>query len=641
MFDAIKAHGLSISESHAVSAGKINPADKSPQRRRGRIQGFVEAIAGHTTAASFARFAGVGVLATLIHGLALNLLVLGANLHPTLANVGAFLCAFSISYLGHYYFSFRSRQDHVAAAPKFFVAALIGLIYNILAFTIIVNLLQLHYMIAFGAVIVTLPPVMFLFSKKFVFAPGQDASASKALTGQMRRQLITYGPAAAFFFVTAIYIVLFHFRAPYFDQWGFIRLYRLMAEGAIGADAMLALHDVHWHITAYMVLYGLAEITGMNHLYESLANLAFAGLGFAGLAQIITRAANDDATRSLRPLLLGLGAALWFSLDQGLNWLWGWQVAVFINTAGAVWCVALLTSTSLTAVKFVGALVAAAAAIASFATGLVLLPIGLALLVFQIRAIAGNARSPVKYYFGLWAVFSIAILTVYWRLNFAADGADGQETITVAYDVSSLGVYAHFFVNFIASPITRFAIDLTAPVAAAGGFLFFWALRHNDIDWRGYTMPATTLALVALIAYGAGAGMLTALGRAGDLGASQGFSSRYISFGNFIWIGVMLMTLIAAARRGAVIRLISAPVIVVAVLCVLKFGNTVSTGKNYAEVSVEQRAAIDALLAARPALDKNAITAFTNGEQVVSEDIDFLDYGKLSFFRETEEAKQR
>ncbi|NOX83421.1 MAG: GtrA family protein [Alphaproteobacteria bacterium] len=614
----------------------MNPADKSTQRRRAGIQGFVEAIAGHTTAASFARFAGVGVLATLVHGVALNLLVLGANLHPTLANVVAFLCAFSISYLGHYYFSFRSRQDHAAAAPKFFFTALIGLAYNILVFAIIVNLLQLHYMIAFGAVIVTLPPMTFLFSRKFVFAPGQDASASKAPTGQLRRQVITYGPAAAFFLVTAIYIVLFHFRAPYFDQWGFVRLYRLMAEGAIGVDAMLALHDVHWHVTAYMVLYGLTEITGMNHLYESLANLAFATLGFAGLAQIITRAANDDAAKGLRPLLLGLGAALWFSLDQGGNWLWGWQVAVFINTAGAVWCIALLTSTSLTAAKFAGALVATAAAIASFATGLVLLPIGFALLVFQIRAMGGKARSPVKYYLGLWAVFSIAILTLYWRLNFSADGADGRQATVVAYDISSVGVYAHFFVNFIASPIARFAIDLTAPVAAAGGFLFFWGVRRSDIDWRGLTIPAATLALVALIAYGAGAGMLTALGRAGELGASQGFSSRYISFGNFIWIGVILMTLIAAARRGALTKRVSAPVIVIAVLFVLKFGNVVSTGKNYAEVSLQQRTAIEALIAARPALDAEAIAAFTNGEQTIGEDIDFLERHSLSFFRDEE-----
>ncbi len=159
----------------------MNAANRASQSRRTGALGLIDrVITDRRAAAAFARFSGVGVFATLVHGLALNLLVLGAGLHPTLANVGAFLSAFSISYLGHYYFSFRSRQDHVSAALKFFIAALIGLTLNTLTFAIMVNLLQLHYMIAFTAVIFILPPVMFLISRKFVFAPGEDAASSKA-----------------------------------------------------------------------------------------------------------------------------------------------------------------------------------------------------------------------------------------------------------------------------------------------------------------------------------------------------------------------------------------------------------------------------------------------------------------------------
>ncbi len=161
----------------------MNAVNKPPRRRRAIVMVWVEGFfAGRSTAASFVRFAGIGVFATLVHGLTLNLLVLGVGLHPTLANVGAFLVAFSISYFGHYYFSFRSRQDHVAAAPKFFIAALIGLTLNTLTFAIIVNLLQLHYMIAFAAVIIILPPIMFLISRKFVFSSAGNATSGETPT---------------------------------------------------------------------------------------------------------------------------------------------------------------------------------------------------------------------------------------------------------------------------------------------------------------------------------------------------------------------------------------------------------------------------------------------------------------------------
>ncbi len=158
----------------------MNAAKKISQNRRSGALGLLDTVfTDRRAAASFVRFSGVGVFATLVHLLALNLLVLGAGLHPTLANMGAFLSAFSISYVGHYYFSFRSRQNHVAAAPKFFIAALIGLTLNTLTFAVMVNLLQLHYMISFTAVILIAPPVMFLISRKFVFSPADDAASGE------------------------------------------------------------------------------------------------------------------------------------------------------------------------------------------------------------------------------------------------------------------------------------------------------------------------------------------------------------------------------------------------------------------------------------------------------------------------------
>ncbi len=154
-------------------------ANRPEKQRRGLSGALRDYFSGHAVLPSFARFSVTGLVATIAHGAVLNLLVLAAGLHPTIANIGAFLTAYSISYLGHYYFSFRSREVHAAAAPKFFIVALIGLALNTLIFVIVVNMLRWHYMIAFAAVIMLTPPTIFLISRKFVFTAAEPSAAKK------------------------------------------------------------------------------------------------------------------------------------------------------------------------------------------------------------------------------------------------------------------------------------------------------------------------------------------------------------------------------------------------------------------------------------------------------------------------------
>ena len=123
------------------------------------------------TLASFIRFFLIGGGATVVHGAVLYILVTTIGFHPTVANVAAFLAAFCVSYLGHYYISFRSKADHAKAVLRFFATALIGLTLNTLIFLVVVNFLGAHYFIAFAIVVLAVPPLIFVISKKFVFRP--------------------------------------------------------------------------------------------------------------------------------------------------------------------------------------------------------------------------------------------------------------------------------------------------------------------------------------------------------------------------------------------------------------------------------------------------------------------------------------
>ena len=66
-----------------------------------------------------ARFALVGVVATLVHGATLGLLAGPAHLSPVVANTAALFAAAAFSYFGHRSFTFRSTTRHAQSVAKF------------------------------------------------------------------------------------------------------------------------------------------------------------------------------------------------------------------------------------------------------------------------------------------------------------------------------------------------------------------------------------------------------------------------------------------------------------------------------------------------------------------------------------------
>ncbi|WP_158895737.1 MULTISPECIES: GtrA family protein [unclassified Pseudomonas] len=75
------------------------------------------------------RFGLVGLAATAVH-LAIITLLIRAGLAPLLANLLAFLCAFGVSFCGHYLWTFRSSVGVSRAIVRFFLIAVGGFLVN-------------------------------------------------------------------------------------------------------------------------------------------------------------------------------------------------------------------------------------------------------------------------------------------------------------------------------------------------------------------------------------------------------------------------------------------------------------------------------------------------------------------------------
>jgi putative flippase GtrA len=106
-------------------------------------------------AREFMTFAGVGVIATVIHYLVLVLMVSALGFPPTISAAIGYLAGAVTSYWINYKFTFRSTRRHLGAAARFAAVAATGLFLN----TIIVKLgtedIGLHYLVSQAIATVT------------------------------------------------------------------------------------------------------------------------------------------------------------------------------------------------------------------------------------------------------------------------------------------------------------------------------------------------------------------------------------------------------------------------------------------------------------------------------------------------------
>ena len=404
----------------------------------------------------------------------------------------------------------------------------------------------------------------------------------------MQDRHLKWAPVLFFITITLSFCLTFYYRAPYHDHWDIVPLFAKQQDGRLVLGDLFALHGNHWHASGYAVMLGLAEVTAMRHWAECLASVCFAGLGFVAMARLLDRSMAQWQVPQLRLYLFAVAAFFLFSLDQAGNWLWGWQVAVFINIAGALWTIERLTAGPPSLARTSLAALATMAAVYGFGTGWVLLPIGYGLLLLQ----------------GAWRGHEGWISLLIWTVMSAwlcCHFAMALNAPTAAYSASALPDLTdpktwlglmHYTLNFVASPIVRFARDSAVPVTIIGVGLIIWsvwALRCVDKArvWSG------TAPFLAMVAYSFGSGGLTALGRLHMFGTDQAFVSRYITFGTPFWIAVFSLVLLAMAGRPT--QKYRGLIAFLGLLFILKLGNIPSVVSKSVQLSKQIQATAEQL----------------------------------------------
>lgn len=115
------------------------------------------------------RFGIIGVIATLVHVLVVSLLLNETVLSALLANLIAFLAAFSISFFGNYRWTFQSPGCPRQALVRYLLVSVTAFIVNTLALTLILDngwLSPLYAAISSASVV---PIINYFLSRLWVF----------------------------------------------------------------------------------------------------------------------------------------------------------------------------------------------------------------------------------------------------------------------------------------------------------------------------------------------------------------------------------------------------------------------------------------------------------------------------------------
>jgi len=118
------------------------------------------------------RFVVVGGAATTVHYVAAVVFVSAGLLTARLANVAGFLCAFSVSFIGQWKWTFgASKAPLRRALPAYFTVAVTSFLLNVLLFELLLRFTPLPYYVSLAIVLAAVTFVTFLASRLWAFRP--------------------------------------------------------------------------------------------------------------------------------------------------------------------------------------------------------------------------------------------------------------------------------------------------------------------------------------------------------------------------------------------------------------------------------------------------------------------------------------
>jgi hypothetical protein len=290
-------------------------------------------------------------------------------------------------------------------------------------------------------------------------------------------------------------ILAFSVEVPFSDDWDLVPVLAKMNDGTLTFADLARPYAGHEMIFSYAFMGRLALLTHWNTVAMRLVAFALA----CG-AWLAVRPAAIQADRLLA------ASVVFFGLDQAVNFLWTWQMAVFMALFCTVWALRLAASESLP--RWLLAVVLAMVGSLSYGAGLVAWPVLLYL------ALARGKPGPRV----MVVLAGLALVAAVFWANHVPQSAPPLNGKT------SVG----FFLTALGSPVAIF----TGGLAAIAGFA---CVVLGCLAWKKME-PGPRVLWLASLAFA----LLLTLVRSREMSIVEGSDARYGTFAMLGWVAVVI-----------------------------------------------------------------------------------------------------
>jgi hypothetical protein len=362
-------------------------------------------------------------------------------------------------------------------------------------------------------------------------------------------------------FVPVIFLIWMVCRlaveVPFFDQWEFVPQLERMFRGTLTFSDIWAQHNEHRIFFPKLIMLGMAKATRWTIKYELAVNILMAMGVFCLIATQLWKAAKILDWPVLR-WLIPISSVVVFSFSQYENWLWGWQIQMWLNLLTVLGGILLLTQPALNSLSIISAALLGIVATYSFGDGLLFWPIGFCLLLWRhaqrfptMRSSRRDSGPRTRSYLAQagWAVTSLlAIFFYYWHYTKPLehpplDSALKAPLTFIAYVLTYLGnMFGQISLG------EGFPSDSFAMICGfLGVFLFglcLWLLLKHKAVGIDLLLP-----WLAMSTYSVATAVVTGLARVG-FGQQQALAPRYATMTIPFWISLLVLLLLVSRSHA-------------------------------------------------------------------------------------------
>ncbi|CCH56975.1 hypothetical protein BN8_06366 [Fibrisoma limi BUZ 3] len=348
--------------------------------------------------------------------------------------------------------------------------------------------------------------------------------------------LFFFAPISVIFCISLLAVDI-----PFYDQWRFIQLIHLAKTNKLTIIDLWAQHNEHRCIFPKLIMLIFAHWTHWNIRVEIFANIILAVVTLLVLCKAATKQFSEvgKSAKPLKPYTLYTAfSVLIFSLAQVENWMWGWQMTVFMNILCTISGFYVLCLTPFNRnLSWLVAFACGVIATYSFANGLLYWFISFGVLLVSFIK---NRHWSILHIIS-WSIGTVAILYSYFY-DFKSIGHHPP----LAYALKHPHKFIIYFNTYLGTSIFRFLLHpvnevqiliifLIGSAGLAVGLTFL--IRY----WHKLGLNSTTfLFWNCLFIYALLSDFVTASARCG-FGLLQATSSRYVTISNLYWIWLVVV----------------------------------------------------------------------------------------------------